>query len=194
MSNQKKNVRRVYGRSQIEGKCETPSFYSDGEPLPSELLNCKRDGNADSIQKYLRNGVFYVLFRGHGGLGYWKVPKYQISDFANEKYGVVNLGDRETRYQAYYPPFFDLTCNNGNFNESQCFASESLSQARGGSSAIIAATQESISNVNDFMAKDLTDQLISAMASESLDLDQQESVRIGNLFSNTKKSFMKSDK
>lgn len=123
--------------------------FSYGDSIPLDLrrglYNWKYTGY--DIQHVIEDGVFYVLFRGHGFERSWSSPIFPPPPYEL----VLNNDDK-------LPFFFNITCLNGRYNLAEdCMAEELLKNECGGGVGVIAATDESYSGYNDAMAYGMFD-------------------------------------
>ena len=115
-----------------------PTFWNKGEfawgdSIPVELQRpyFAWDGDSADIVRYIDEGAFYVLYRGHGTDSTWVQPHFtgdNILSLAN--------GDR-------LPVVFSINCETGSFQEDDCFAEVFLRKKGGGAVAVYAATEKS---------------------------------------------------
>lgn len=123
-----------------------PTFWNKGEfawgdSIPVELQRpyFAWDGDSADIVRYIEEGAFYVLYRGHGTDSTWVQPHFtgdNILSLAN--------GDR-------LPVVFSINCETGSFQEDDCFAEVFLRKKGGGAVAVYAATEKSWPGYNDAM-------------------------------------------
>lgn len=123
-----------------------PTFWNKGEfawgdSIPVELQRpyFAWDGDSADIVRYIDEGAFYVLYRGHGTDSTWVQPHFtgdNILSLAN--------GDR-------LPVIFSINCETGSFQEDDCFAEAFLQKRNGGAIAVYAATEKSWPGYNDAM-------------------------------------------
>lgn len=123
-----------------------PTFWNKGEfawgdSIPVELQRpyFAWDGDSADIVRYIDEGAFYVLYRGHGTDSTWVQPHFtgdNILSLAN--------GDR-------LPVIFSINCETGSFQEDDCFAEVFLRKKGGGAVAVYAATEKSWPGYNDAM-------------------------------------------
>ena len=123
-----------------------PTFWNKGEfawgdSIPVELQRpyFAWDGDSADIVRYIDEGAFYVLSRGHGTDSTWVQPHFtgdNILSLAN--------GDR-------LPVVFSINCETGSFQEDDCFAEVFLRKKGGGAVAVYAATEKSWPGYNDAM-------------------------------------------
>ena len=123
-----------------------PTFWNKGEfawgdSIPVELQRpyFAWDGDSADIVRYIDEGAFYVLYRGHGTDSTWVQPHFtgdNILSLAN--------GDR-------LPVVFSINCETGSFHEDDCFAEVFLRKKGGGAVAVYAATEKSWPGYNDAM-------------------------------------------
>lgn len=129
-----------------------PTFWNKGEfawgdSIPVELQRpyFAWDGDSADIVRYIDEGAFYVLYRGHGTDSTWVQPHFtgdNILSLAN--------GDR-------LPVVFSINCETGSFQEDDCFAEVFLRKKGGGAVAVYAATEKSWPGYNDAMVIDMFD-------------------------------------
>lgn len=123
-----------------------PTFYTDGTHIPNDLKYptfnwiCSGSQIADRIN----SGSLYALYRGHGSKEGWSNV-----GFTNDCLSDLNNSDR-------LPIVFSITCQTGMFDE-DCFAERLLKLPDAGASAVIAASQSSVSNYNDAFAEGMFD-------------------------------------
>jgi hypothetical protein len=123
-----------------------PTFWNKGEfawgdSIPVELQRpyFAWDGDSADIVRYIDEGAFYVLYRGHGTDSTWVQPHFtgdNILSLAN--------GDR-------LPVVFSINCETGSFQEDDCFVEVFLRKKGGGAVAVYAATEKSWPGYNDAM-------------------------------------------
>jgi PKD repeat protein len=116
-------------------------YYSNGEPLPAELLKpgFAWDGGASDITNAINSGKFYVFHRDHGytgGVG-WASPYFVTSSI-----NTLTNGNK-------LPVLFSINCHTGEFYQTECFAEKFLRHDAGGAVGVIAAAQYSYSGYND---------------------------------------------
>ena len=143
ISKQKK-INRVYWADypgSVGNKKEMPMYYNNdsysfGEILPQDLRNPSVwKGNANDINKYINNGSFCVLYRGHGLENEWQNPTFRVEDIF-------------LKNENKYPIVFSLTCLTGRLDRG-CFAEKMLRMSQSGCVAIYAASDISYSGYND---------------------------------------------
>ena len=151
VTNYEKNVVRGY----VHGMDVVPthwnsSTYSDGDSIPFDLRPGIYDWsfNYINIKSVIENGVFYVLYRGHGQEGIWTSPGFPIDiPPIHQSLPLANSNK--------FPFIFSITCLTGKYNYGggDCLAEKFLKNQNqsGGCVGIIAATQESYSGYNDAM-------------------------------------------
>jgi Peptidase family C25/Propeptide_C25 len=122
-------------------------YYSNGQPLPSELLRptFAWDGNADDIINAIQQGVFLLNHRDHGDVSGWGDPYFTISH-------INSLSNGEL-----LPVVFSLNCLTGQFDTGECFCEAFLKKPNGGAVAIFGATEVSYSGYNDYLCRGLYD-------------------------------------
>ena len=144
---QGKSVQRIYYTNSTNPTNWNNTYYSNGEPIPSEL--CKPgfawNGNASDIIKAINTGAFYVLHRDHGNYTCWGDPYFNQSDI-----GKLNNGNK-------LPVVFSMNCQTGQFNGQTCFTETFLRKSNGGCVAIYGATQNSYTPLNDILTGGMFD-------------------------------------
>lgn len=136
------NVNRIYYTS---GNANPTNFndgyYSNGEPLPPELLKpgFKWDGGPQTIINSIDSGKFVVLHRDHGYVGGtgWAHP-YFTKSYIDDLQNVDKL-----------PVVFSINCHTGEFSLTECFAEKFLRKTPGGAVGVFAASHASYSGYND---------------------------------------------
>lgn len=138
-----KSVERVYRTEDFASpKYWNNDLFSYGEEIPKDLQIplFKWRGNSDDISNSINNGVFYVLYRGHGTSTYWSAPGYKIQHIS------------ELRNEYKLPVVFSINCQTGDFwKQSECFSLKFLTQNNGGCVGIVTATESSVSGFNDIL-------------------------------------------
>jgi len=141
VENQSKYVKRVY----YAFPHISPMRFYNGTLLPNELQidNYAWAGNANDIVDSINHGVFYILHRDHGAINSWYKPSFNKFDIQRLQNG---------RKQ---PVVFSLNCLTGKYNNSDidCFSEAFLKKQNGGCVAIIGATRQSFTPMNDYMAE-----------------------------------------
>jgi hypothetical protein len=123
-------------------------YFSDGQPLPPELLRANGftwSGNNQDVIDAMMEGCFYVFHRDHGYPDGWANPRFSIED-------VPSLNNSNK-----LPVIFSINCHTGSFQYDECFAEMILSKDNGGAVGIIAPTQETYRGWNDGLAEGLID-------------------------------------
>ncbi|MCR4769737.1 MAG: hypothetical protein K5874_05965, partial [Bacteroidaceae bacterium] len=144
---QGKSVQRVYTTlPDVTPLYWNFGFFYWGSDIPDEL---KRpgfawDGNAADITNAINNGVFYVLHRDHGEVGYWGDPRYTQQNISTLSNG--NL----------LPVVFSMNCLTGKFDD-DCFCESFLRKSNGGCVGIYGATQSSYSGYNEALITGMFD-------------------------------------
>lgn len=100
--------------------------------MPDDVMDeIDCDNTFEEMNANLNEGVFYVLYRGHGGVSKFgsgtERPHYNISDLT----GANNIGN--------LPVFFNICCHTGDFSK-DCLASAMLKKPNGGASAVFASS------------------------------------------------------
>ncbi|MCR4769736.1 MAG: hypothetical protein K5874_05960, partial [Bacteroidaceae bacterium] len=144
---QGKSVQRVYSTlANVTPLYWNDGPWSNGESIPNELKKpgFAWDGNAADITNAINNGVFYVLHRDHGEVGYWGDPRYTQQNISTLSNG--NL----------LPVVFSMNCLTGKF-DSYCFCESFLRKPNGGCVGIYGATQVSYTGDNDALTTGMFD-------------------------------------
>ncbi len=135
------NIDRVYYTySYINPTNYNNTIYSNGEPLPPDLLRANGflwNGNQNMIAQAINNGRFYVLHRDHGATYGWGDPAFTTTS--------LNLLSNGTKL----PVVFSINCQTGNFITNECFAEKFLRLSNGGAVGVFAASYISYSGPND---------------------------------------------
>ena len=139
-----KNVNRVYYYHYTN---LWPQWYSDWTLLPAELRDYSFDwdGNSANIISNINNGCFYVFHRDHGLVYEWYYP-----ELTTQQIGTLNNGKK-------LPVVFSINCETGRFEYSDCFAETFLKKSNGGCVGIFAATDTTLNERNDVLAKGMFD-------------------------------------
>ncbi|WP_417179675.1 C25 family cysteine peptidase [Barnesiella intestinihominis] len=123
-----------------------PTFWNNGEyawrdSIPVELQRpyFVWDGDSADIVRYIDEGAFYLLYRGHGQGSYWQEPLFTVDDIQTLSNG------------ARLPVVFSITCLTGRFQEGTCLAETFIRNRNGGAVAVYASTETSYSGYNDAM-------------------------------------------
>lgn len=143
-----KNVERVYyTHSNVFPTNWNNTFYSAGEPIPSDLLKPGFPWNGDrhDILSHVNNGTFYVFHRDHGFTQGWGDPAFNNNDVNN----MVNADK--------LPIFFSINCLTGKFIGQECFAERLLRRNNGGAVGVFAHADISYSGYNDALSLALFD-------------------------------------
>lgn len=117
--------------------------YSDGQPLPPELLRSNGfawDGDADDIVEIFDKGVFLALHRDHGSTDGWVDPPFFSPDVARL--------DNQNRL----PVVFSINCSSGRFIDDKTFAENFLRKNPGGAVGVMASSAVSFSGTNDALS------------------------------------------
>lgn len=149
------NVDRIYYTEAVN----TPTnynngYYSDGQPIPSELLRENGfpwNGNSTQIKNAIEDGRFYVFHRDHGfagGTG-WSNPYFVSSSASSLTNG--NL----------LPVVFSINCHTGEFSLKNCFAESFIRNPNGGAVGVVAAAYYSYSGYNDGFSAGMIDAIWS---------------------------------
>ncbi len=100
-------------------------------------------GTPDSVSNAINSGVGIVNYRGHGSITSWQ---WQGSWNAGRIYGLTN---------TFFPPVFNVCCNNGVHDRTYNCLAESWMDAPGvGASGNLAASAPSYTTVNNRMQRD----------------------------------------
>ena len=130
------------------------SAYSNGEPIPAELLRSSGfpwNGGTQDVISAINDGKFYVFHRDHGygnGSG-WADPHFvtsQMDDLSN--------GNK-------LPVVFSINCHTGEFMLDECFAEKFIRLENGGAVGVFAASFYSYSGLNDGLALGFVDAMWS---------------------------------
>ncbi len=125
-------------------------YYSNGEPLPPDLLRVNGftwSGNQTQIAQAINEGRFYVLHRDHGYVG--------GSGWAHPYFTTTSLNQLSNGPKL--PMVFSINCHTGEFSLNECFAEKFLRLSSGGAAGVVAASFESYSGYNDAMTVGLFD-------------------------------------
>ena len=156
------NVERIY----YTDGANTPTnfnngYYSNNEPIPSELLRANGftwNGGASDILSSINAGKFYVFHRDHGysgGIG-WAHPRF----ISNNTYGSTNNVSQLTNGNLL-PVLFSINCHTGEFLLDNCFAEEFLRKENGGAVGVVGAAYYSYSGYNDGFSAGMVDAIWS---------------------------------
>ncbi len=149
--NQGYDVQRVYyTEPYVNPLFYNNGYYSNGEPLPSDLLRSNGflwNGGQTQIAQAINAGRFYVLHRDHGYVGGsgWASPYFTTTSLNNVSNG------------AKTPVVFSINCHTGEFSLNECFAEKFLRLSAGGASGVFAASFASYSGYNDALTVGLFD-------------------------------------
>lgn len=123
-----------------------PTFYTDGTQIPEDLKYpaFRWSCTGSQISDRINSGSLYALYRGHGSTAGWSNV-----GFTNDCLSELSNSER-------LPIVFSITCHTGKFDE-DCFAERLLKLPDAGASAVIAASQMSISDYNDAFAEGMID-------------------------------------
>ena len=159
------SVDRVYyTESNVTPMYYNNGQYSDGGPLPSELLKpgFAWNGSSSMIKSVINAGRFLVIHRDHGesfnngqfeGDG-WLAPEFTVSDVGDLANG------------SKLPVVFSVNCETGWFDSEtdfnsganyQSLAEAFLLRAGGGAVGVVGASRISFSGYNDFMLRGFID-------------------------------------
>ena len=142
------NIYRQYATEASISPFHWSTKYSNGNVLPAYLQpeNFSWNGNADSIRAIINNGVFYILYCGHGGTVSWENPYFWNYDMS-----LLQNGNK-------LPVIFSLACLNGKYNTlAVSFVENALKKANGGCVGIFAASEVSFSGYTDALALGMFD-------------------------------------
>jgi len=115
-------------------------------PAAPPLESLSWDGTAAAINGHINSGAYFVLHRDHGTATGWGEPAYVTSDLDG--------------LTTDMPPFvFSLNCETGRFNWAYESFAEKFHRLPHGALGIIAATENSLSFVNDTFAWGIFDAL-----------------------------------
>ena len=134
-------VDRVYHTySYINPTNYNNTIYSNGEPLPPDLLRANGflwNGDYTMISQAINSGRFYVLHRDHGGVTGWGHPTYTTTSM-----NALANGNK-------LPVVFSINCQTGNFLQPECFSEKFLRLSTGGAVGVFGASYVSYSGYND---------------------------------------------
>ncbi|MBC8319612.1 MAG: PKD domain-containing protein [Bacteroidetes bacterium] len=137
------NSNRVYNtEAHITPTNYNPGYYSNGEPIPPELLRSNGfewNGGAQEIINNIDEGKFFVFHRDHGysGGSGWATPYFTTTSMDG-----LNNGNK-------LPVVFSINCHTGEFKLNNCFAEKFLRLENGGAVGVFAASYYSYSGYND---------------------------------------------
>lgn len=147
-SNGKSVLRAYYAADSITPTNWNNTIYSVGEPIPQHLLRSSRfywNSQKNEINAQFDKG-FYVLYRGHGSNKGW------------ESMNFITEPKRSPNPTMKHPVVFSITCETGDYdNETGFFAKDLLIDIERMASAVIAASEISISGYNDVFTYSMFD-------------------------------------
>jgi hypothetical protein len=149
--NQGYDIQRVYyTEPYINPLFYNNGYYSNGEPLPADLLKSNGflwNGGATQIAQAINAGRFYVLHRDHGYVGGsgWASPYFTTTSINS-----LSNGNKT-------PVVFSINCHTGEFSLNECFAEKFLRWPAGGAVGVFAASYESYSGYNDALTVGMFD-------------------------------------
>lgn len=152
---QGKNIQRIYYTyPYVNPTNYNNGFYSNGEPLPADLLRSNGflwNGGATEIAQSINAGKFYVLHRDHGYVGGsgWAHPYFTTTSMNNLTNGTKT------------PVVFSINCHTGEFSLNECFAEKFLRLSAGGAAGVFAASFASYSGYNDALTAGFFDAIWS---------------------------------
>lgn len=144
-------LQRVYHtESYVNPTNYNNGFYSNGEPLPADLLRINGflwNGGQTQIAQAINAGKFYVLHRDHGYVGGsgWASPYFTTTSLNN-----LSNGNKT-------PIVFSMNCHTGEFSLNECFAEKFLRLSAGGAAGVVAASFASYSGYNDALTVGMFD-------------------------------------
>jgi hypothetical protein len=126
--------------------------YSNGEPIPSELLRSNGfawDGGEADITASVNAGKFFVFHRDHGYVGGsgWAHPYYTTTSMNSLSNG------------SLLPVVFSMNCHTGEFQLENAFAEKFLRMNNAGAVGVFGAAHYSLSGYNDALAVGMIDAL-----------------------------------
>ena len=149
------SVERIYTTpSNINPRNYNNGYYSNGEPIPTELLRASGypwNGGTQDIISAINEGRFYVFHRDHGyagGTG-WADPHFVTSQM-----GSLTNGNK-------LPVVFSINCHTGEFLLNECFAEKFIRLEKAGAVGVFAASYYSYSGLNDGLALGFVDAIWS---------------------------------
>jgi PKD repeat protein len=149
------SVERIYTTpSNINPRNYNNGYYSNGEPIPTELLRASGypwNGGTQDIISAINEGKFYVFHRDHGyagGTG-WADPHFVTSQM-----GSLTNGNK-------LPVVFSINCHTGEFLLNECFAEKFIRLEKAGAVGVFAASYYSYSGLNDGLALGFVDAIWS---------------------------------
>lgn len=108
------------------------------------------------ITDYINNGVNYVLYKGHGEINEWNLPRYDYHDIAR------------LQNQRKLPVVFSSACLTGKYNAGTCLAEHFLRKSNGGCVAIFAASDIAWSSQDYTYTKGLFDAIWPPLGTNNL--------------------------
>ncbi len=153
------NVDRVYTTdSHIHPQYYNNGFYSNGEPIPSDLLRSNGfqwDGGPAQITNGINEGRFLVMHRDHGYQGGWGwAHPFFVNHPSFQNVQNLSNGDK-------LPVVFSINCHSGDMLQPESFAESFLRHNQGGAVGLVAPTFTSYSGPNDGLALGLYDAIWS---------------------------------
>ncbi|MCP4688363.1 MAG: hypothetical protein GY859_09940, partial [Desulfobacterales bacterium] len=160
-----KSVERVYCRT--SGSTPTNynnGAYGNGEPLPPELLAAGGfawDGGAQDILDAIEAGVFLVLHRDHG---MDRNDGYSHTGWGDPYFVETHVASLDN--EGLFPVVLSINCQSGWFDGEtdlntaaahESFAELFLRKSGGGAVGVLAASRNSYSGYNDFLAEGFID-------------------------------------
>lgn len=143
-----------------------PAFYSNGLPLPEELLSDDFNwfGNVNDIEKVLDSGAMYMLYQGHGSEFGWEYPKYTNAHIRQEDRGVYSSA--KGRKSWLHPIIYSITCLTGRYEDKRCFATAALNNPNGGASGVFGASDVSYTPYSEWMLDGMVDSFMPKSSNE----------------------------
>lgn len=153
------NVDRMYTTpSNINPQYYNNGFYSNGEPIPSDLLRSNGfqwDAGPAQITNGINEGRFLVMHRDHGYQGGWGwVHPFFVNHPSFNNVQNLSNGDK-------LPVVFSINCHSGDILQPESFAETFLRHSQGGAVGLVAPTFTSYSGPNDGLALGLYDAIWS---------------------------------
>ncbi|MFO7723524.1 MAG: C25 family cysteine peptidase, partial [Bacteroidales bacterium] len=145
------SVQRIYYTySYVTPTNYNNGYYSNGEPLPPDLLKSNGflwNGGETQIAQAINSGRFYVLHRDHGYVGGsgWAHPY-----FTKTSMNMLSNGNK-------LPVVFSINCHTGEFSLTECFAERFLRLPAGGAAGVVGASFASYSGYNDALSVGMFD-------------------------------------
>ena len=154
------NIERIYYASEDA----TPQYYNDAEygdggeiPLEIQKPNFTWNGNCANVIRSINSGIDFILYNGHGDIGYWHNNMFKSSD-------IDSLNN-----SSMYPFVFSLSCNTGWFfnvmdatNSPECLAASLLKAPNKGAVGVLASSFFSLAGRCDVLAKSIFNSMYSA--------------------------------